>query len=145
METEINPDFVPEEKKKEKDKEKKEKVKKDELTIERAWLAQERTMLASIRTATTFMTFGFALFKFLEAQLMQPHHHPWLAWITPQMIGLAMLGTGLFGLVVSVIRHFQVMKRLSTFTERKFFTPVLIQAYVVSLLIILLLTAVLFR
>jgi putative membrane protein len=141
MEPEIKPDAPQEEKK----KEKKDKLKKDELTIERAWLAQERTMLASIRTATTFMTFGFALFKFLEAQLMQPHHHPWLAWITPQMIGLAMLGTGLFGLVVSVVRHFQVMKRLSTFTERKFFTPVLIQAYVVSLLITLLLTAVLFR
>jgi putative membrane protein len=144
METAEKPG-VPQEEKKERDKEKKDKQKKDDLAIERAWLAQERTMLASIRTATTFMTFGFALFKFLEAQLMQPHHHPWLSWITPQMIGLMMMGTGLFGLLVSVYRHFQVMKRLSAFTQRKFFTPVLVQAYIVSLLIMLLLTAVLFR
>jgi putative membrane protein len=136
---------VPQEEKREKDKEKKDKQKKAELAIQRTWLAQERTMLASIRTATTFMTFGFALFKFLEAQLMQPHHHPWLSWITPQMIGLMMMGTGLFGLMVSVYRHFQVMSQLSAFSKRKFFTPVLIQAYVVSILLMLLLTAVLFR
>ena len=145
MESALNPEPPQQEPKEEKRKEKKDKKIKDELTIERAWLAQERTMLASIRTATTFMTFGFALFKFLEAQLMQPHHHPWLAWITPKMIGLAMLGTGLFGLAVSVYRHFGVMKRLNRFTERRILTPVLIQAYVVLLLIMLLITATLFR
>lgn len=49
-------------------KQKKEKTGpgKKELTLERARLAQERTLLAWVRTATTFMTFGFALYKFLE-------------------------------------------------------------------------------
>jgi putative membrane protein len=36
------------------------------LAFDRTYLAEERTILAWIRTATSLITFGFAIFSFLE-------------------------------------------------------------------------------
>jgi putative membrane protein len=121
-----------------KEKEKKGPGKK-QLAIDRARLAQERTLLAWVRTATTFMTFGFALFKFLEAQLESTGNKPLRGLITPRDIGGLMLLTGLVGLVIAVYRHYHVMRLLDSYARTRFFTPVLLQAYTVICLIILLL------
>ena len=118
---------------------------KKELSLERARLAQERTLLAWVRTATTLMTFGFALFKFLEAQVEQTHRSALLGFITPRIICIIMLLTGLIGLVLAIIRNFKIMSRLEEFSNKKFFSAALIQAYVVLMLITLLLCAALFR
>lgn len=122
-------------------KQKKEKTGpgKKELTLERARLAQERTLLAWVRTATTFMTFGFALYKFLEVQMMQLEHTPLLDVISPRMIGVSMLLTGLLGLVLAVIRYFGAIKALNKFGRLNYFSPALLQAYLVTALILILL------
>lgn len=117
---------------------KKKKVKKEELSVDRARLAQERALLAWVRTATTLMTFGFALFKFLEAQLTQNHRPPLLGFITPRVIGLTLLLSGFFGLALSVYRHSQVMKLLDQYSSTRFFTPALLLAYLIMVLIALL-------
>ena len=117
---------------------KKKKVKKEELSVDRARLAQERALLAWVRTATTLMTFGFALFKFLEAQLTQNHRPPLLGFITPRVIGLTLLLSGFFGLALSVYRHIQVMKLLDQYSSTRFFTPALLLAYLIMVLIALL-------
>jgi len=117
---------------------KKKKVKKEELSFDRARLAQERALLAWVRTATTLMTFGFALFKFLEAQLTQNHRQPLLGFITPRVIGLTLLLSGFFGLALSVYRHIQVMKLLDQYSSTRFFTPALLLAYLIMVLIALL-------
>ncbi|HAC24612.1 MAG TPA: hypothetical protein DCE81_06820 [Cytophagales bacterium] len=117
---------------------KKKKIKKEELSVDRARLAQERALLAWVRTATTLMTFGFALFKFLEAQLTQNHRPPLLGFITPRVIGLTLLLSGFFGLALSVYRHIQVMKLLDQYSSTRFFTPALLLAYLIMVLIALL-------
>ena len=38
------------------------------LAVDRTRLAYERTLMAWIRTATSMISFGFTIFKFLEAQ-----------------------------------------------------------------------------
>lgn len=139
----MTPEVNQEEKKEKKNK--KDKFNKEEFTVERARLAQERTMLAWVRTATTFMTFGFALFKFLQSLEANSNHPRFLDWVSARMIGLSMLFTGLLGLVLSVYRHYGVMARLSKYTQTKFFTPVLIQAYIVGTLLLLLIAATLFK
>ncbi|MFN9330475.1 MAG: YidH family protein [Cyclobacteriaceae bacterium] len=111
---------------------------KEELSVDRARLAQERALLAWVRTATTLMTFGFALFKFLEAQLTQNHRPPLLGFITPRVIGLTLLLSGFFGLALSVYRHIQVMKLLDQYSSTRFFTPALLLAYLIMVLIALL-------
>jgi len=111
---------------------------KEELSVDRARLAQERALLAWVRTSTTLMTFGFALFKFLEAQLTQNHRPPLLGFITPRVIGLTLLLSGFFGLALSVYRHIQVMKLLDQYSSTRFFTPALLLAYLIMVLIALL-------
>jgi putative membrane protein len=118
---------------------------KKDLSLERARLAQERTLLAWVRTATTLMTFGFALFKFLEAQVEQTHRGPLLGFITPRIIGVTMLLTGFVGLFLAVIRNFRIMHRLDEFSTKRFFSAAVIQAYVVMALILLLIGASIIR
>lgn len=120
-----------------KPREKRKKIKK-ELSVDRARLAQERALLAWVRTATTLMTFGFALFKFLEAQLAENHRPPLLGFITPRVIGLTLLLSGFVGLALSVYRHIRVMKLLDQYSKTKFFTPALLLAYLIMVLIALL-------
>ncbi|MFN5169892.1 MAG: YidH family protein [Cyclobacteriaceae bacterium] len=117
---------------------KKKKLQKQEFAVDRARLAQERALLAWIRTATTLMTFGFALFKFLEAQLAENHRKPLLGFITPRMIGLTLLTLGFTGLALSVYRHIRVMRVLDQYSTTRFFTPALLLAYLIMALIALL-------
>ncbi|MDL5048701.1 DUF202 domain-containing protein [Oscillatoria amoena NRMC-F 0135] len=116
-----------------------------QLTIDRTFLSQERTLLAATRTATTLMTFGFALFKFLENQALQQVHSPMLDVISPRVIGLIMLLTGMVGLVLAIFRHYQAIVLLKQYVERKYFSPALLQAYVILILIVLLTYGTLIR
>lgn len=117
----------------------KKKPGKNQFQLDRTRLAQERTLLAWVRTATTFMTFGFALYKFLEVQRLQSEHTPLLEIISPRMIGVSMLLTGLIGLILAMLRYSGAMKILNQYDDRKFFTPALPQAYLVIILIVILL------
>ena len=71
-----------------------------------AWLrtrmALERTMMAWIRTGVALIGFGFTIFQFIErfnatpgvARAARPH--------APQVLGLALIGTGIIALVLAV-------------------------------------------
>jgi len=85
------------------------------LTTDRVLLSHERTMLASVRAATTLMTFGFALFKFLEAQAELRGHSHLPDVVPPRAIGLIMLLTGLIGLVLAIIRHYKTIDLLKQY------------------------------
>ncbi|MBX2964404.1 MAG: DUF202 domain-containing protein [Cyclobacteriaceae bacterium] len=128
-------------------KEKKEKKGpgRKQLTIDRTILSQERTLLAATRTATTLMTFGFALFKFLEVQALQQDHSPMLDFISPRSIGMVMLLTGLVGLLLAIIRHYRTITLLKHYAEQKYFTLALLQAYVILVLILLLIYGALIK
>jgi putative membrane protein len=141
MEDFINPkadDETVDKKKKKEDKEKK-KEEKEELSLDRSILAFERTFLAWIRTAASLMTFGFAIYKLLEAKVHEQGSHPILEVLTPRMIALILFTSALAGLVLAGIRFIQVKKRFDRFSNKTFFEPTMLQAYVISTLLILLL------
>ena len=73
------------------------------LAIERTNLAQERTIMAWVRTATSLISFGFTIYKFFQLEVKGPV-------LTSQVIGprtfaLLMILMGLFGLVVATLQH----------------------------------------
>lgn len=41
------------------------------LALDRTWLAHERTLMAWVRTATSMISFGFAIYKFFQYEAGQ--------------------------------------------------------------------------
>lgn len=124
------------------EKKKKNGPSKTEMSIERTVLAQERTLAAWVRTNASFITFGFAIYKLLEARaeagVGRKGHL--LSFLGPKEIGLIMFATGFIGLLLAVIRHYQgkwTMEKLG----KKYFSISLLQAYVMLALSALMIIA----
>ena len=69
------------------------------LAIERTRVAYDRTMMAWVRTATSLITFGFTVYKFFQLQRygdFERRHK-----IGPREFGLALVGIGLFSLILA--------------------------------------------
>jgi putative membrane protein len=132
------------EKKKKKEEKDKKKEEKEELALDRSILAFERTFLAWIRTAASLLTFGFAIFKLLEARVHEKGAHPILTVLTPRRIAIILFASALTGLILAAVRFIQVKKRFDRFSNKTWVEPSMIQAYVIGSLLTLLLLGTFF-
>lgn len=80
------------------------------LAVQRTRLANERTLMAWIRTCTSLIAFGFTIFKFFQYLEAQENAHR--AIVSPWLVGLLMIVVGLVGLTLASIQHRQAMKAL---------------------------------
>jgi putative membrane protein len=126
-------------KKSKKEEKEKKKIEKEVLSLDRSILAFERTFLAWIRTAASMMTFGFAIFKLLEARIQNKGPHPILEVLTPRKIAIILFTSALSCLILAAIRFIQVKKKFERFSNKTFLEPSMLQAYVICILLILLL------
>ncbi len=78
------------------------------LAYERTYLAFERTQMAWVRTALSFISFGFAIAKFFE--WIREQHPPKEPLLTPRIIGLLMITSGLVALLLSELQHRRALK-----------------------------------
>ena len=89
--------------------------KRTDMALDRTFFAAERTLMAWIRTALSMISFGFTLVKVLEA-LQQSRGQPLTGLmgrsVSPHGLGLALIAIGTFSLVVAVLQHRAVLKRL---------------------------------
>ena len=85
------------------------------------------------------MTFGFAIYKLLEARLSETAVHPILDIITPKMVGVTMFITGLGGLGMATLRYINNMAMFHKHHEKQYFNIVLFQAYMIIALLSMLL------
>ena len=80
------------------------------LAVDRTRLAYERTLMAWIRTATSMISFGFTIFKFLEAQPSRERRFT----IVEQLLdarnfAMLMITVGLVGLCAAALQHHRGM------------------------------------
>lgn len=85
-----------------------------QLGADRTWMAHERTLMAWIRTATSMIGFGFAVYKFFEGRAPNPH-----ALLTSRDLAILMIGFGLIALVIASIQHAIDVRAISGLTTRK--------------------------
>ena len=73
------------------------------LAADRTWLADERTLMAWIRTATSLISFGFTIYKFFAFEAgngLRQHR-----LLSPRAFGMMMIGTGLAALLLGAFDH----------------------------------------
>jgi putative membrane protein len=73
------------------------------LAADRTWLADERTLMAWIRTATSLISFGFTIYKFFAFEAgngLRAHR-----LLSPRAFGVIMIGTALAALLLGALDH----------------------------------------
>lgn len=80
------------------------------LAYQRTRLAQDNAVLAWIRTATSLITFGFAVYKFFQIELKGSDRTAQL--IGPRGFGLTMISLGLLSILLGTLEHRRAMKEL---------------------------------
>jgi putative membrane protein len=114
------------------------------LAYERTNLAHERNLMAWVRTATSLITFGFAIYKFFQLEIGVERVRSQQI-IGPREFALLMMAIGLIALILSTIQYWQYRKELKKQYPQ---VPRSMAAWVagmISLLGILGLVAVIFR
>jgi len=77
------------------------------LAFDRSWLAEERTMLAWVRTATSLITFGFAIYSFFGIPTGAGHHVS-SRW-GPAVFSIMLVVIGLLALLGAVMQRRQAI------------------------------------
>jgi putative membrane protein len=86
----------------------------NQLAADRTWMAQERTLMAWIRTATSMISFGFTIYKFFEGRPPNPH-----AILTSRDFAILMIGFGLTALILATIQHLIEMRSIAGLATRR--------------------------
>jgi putative membrane protein len=81
-----------------------------DLAFERTRMAAERTLIAWIRTALSMISFGFTIYKFLQA--MQESQKLPIRANGPRNLGLTLIALGTAGLIIACIQHRSLLKQL---------------------------------
>ena len=83
------------------------------LAVDRTRLAYERTLMAWIRTATSMISFGFTIFKFLEAQPERERRFTFVEQLlNARNFAMLMISVGLIGLSAAAFQHRREMASL---------------------------------
>jgi uncharacterized membrane protein YidH (DUF202 family) len=86
----------------------------DILAVERTRMAADRTLMGWIRTALSMIGFGFTIFKFLESIRSYELPSRVLRHDSPRIVGLTLIGIGIFALLIACIQHGNYVKRLKS-------------------------------
>jgi len=102
------------------------------LAVERTRLALERTLMAWIRTCTSLIAFGFTIFTFFQnlatsEGIRRPIVSPWV-------VGVVMISSGLTGLTLAWLQHRHEMKTLEALAGRLPYSVSAIMAGVIAVL-----------
>lgn len=81
------------------------------LSLDRTWLAHERTLTAWVRTATGMIGFGFTIYKFFQGEAWHVGRRHGV--ITPRDFALMMISIGLIALLLAAISRRKQTKVIS--------------------------------
>lgn len=94
-----------------------------DLSVDRTYLAHERTLMAWTRTSASLISFGFTIYKFFEGLGLRGQRHP-LGYVT---FSVVMISIGLLALFLATLQHWRDTRELEARYDLKprFLTPVM--------------------
>jgi putative membrane protein len=96
----------------------------------RTIMAADRTLMAWIRTSLSMLSFGFTIYKALEALASnKPMAHP----NSPQQVGLFLTALGVAAIVLGTISYWVTLRDLRRVEEFRLGRPVLVMALIMSI------------
>ena len=87
------------------------------LAEERTLVAADLTLMAWIRTSLSMISFGFTIYKFLQAFAEAEHFQP-VRPNAPRNLGLALCTVGTVAMAAAIVQHFGFVKRLQLLRSR---------------------------
>jgi putative membrane protein len=97
-----------------------------ELAVQRTAMAADRSLMAWIRTGLSMISFGFTIYKLLQAFQASGEILPRAN--TPRNLGLFLTGLGTAALLAGTIEYFQTLKDMHILYARRIFRPAFIMA-----------------
>ena len=119
------------------------KMSANELSLERTLMASERTLLAWVRSAMSFISFGFTMYKVLES--MATSLAAKIEILQPQHLGLFLMAIGTAPLGVGMYQYYKTAIKLGKTGNDAMMNPSFFLASVILLLGIVLFLNILFR
>lgn len=83
-----------------------------DLALQRTRLAQERTLLAWVRTSTALIAFGFSIYKFFEFERIQLGVRAPTHLLGTRTFAVVTIAIGLAALVMATLQHQKNMRTL---------------------------------
>src|SRR5262245_32961337 len=88
-----------------------------ELSLDRTYLAHDRTLMAWVRTATSLISFGFTIYKFFQYLREQEDRKIAQSPFGPRYFALLMICIGLVSLLMATIQHWRFRKKFKQYYE----------------------------
>ena len=92
-------------------------LQRTEMGFGRTVMALERTLMAWIRTSLSLISFGFTIFKFLEA--MQKTAGSTMRENAPRNLGTFLILLGMGALLLAILQFQQAKAKIQTYSEMK--------------------------
>lgn len=90
-----------------------------DLAVERTVMAAGRTLMAWVRTALSMISFGFTIYKFLDAAA-QGNAVGMLKADGPRRLGLFLIALGVISVILGSVEYFHTIKRLDAMSEASY-------------------------
>jgi putative membrane protein len=101
------------------------------LALKRTLMAADRSLMAWTRTGLSLISFGFTIYKVLQAVEEQTHLASRLH--SPRNVGLYLLALGTLSIWLGGMDYWQTLKELNVPSERRFGRAASILAIIMSL------------
>ena len=83
-----------------------------DLSVERTVMGAGRTLMAWIRTALSMISFGFTIYKFMQAAV-QGSANGVMQAMGPRRLGLFLIALGVTSVILGSVEYFHAIKRLN--------------------------------